>query len=61
MSSTVRDWNIHNPDIKNVGALDSFKHKLSKFLRVIPNITTLEQGNTKYGIQELKQAVAHLK
>ena len=34
--SPFRDWNRLNPDIRNAGTLDDFKHKLNQ------NITTLE-------------------
>ena len=30
LTSSMRDWNRLNPDIRNSGTLDAFKHKLIK-------------------------------
>ena len=36
LPSLIRDWNRLNPDIRNAGTLDAFKHKLNQNLPVIP-------------------------
>ena len=36
LPSSNRDWNRLNPDIRNAGTLDAFKHKLNQNLPVIP-------------------------
>ena len=35
LPSSIRDWNRLNPDIRNAGTLDAFKHKLNQNLPVI--------------------------
>ena len=42
LSSSIRDWNELNLDIRSDCTLDAFKHKLNQNLPVYQNITTLE-------------------
>ena len=42
LPSSIQNWNRLNPDIRNSGTLDAFKHKLIQNLPVNPNITTLK-------------------
>ena len=61
LPSSIRDWNRLNPDIRNAGTLDAFKHKLNQNLPVIPKHYYSGIRNAKNGTQESVQVVAHLK
>ena len=52
LPSSIRDWNRLNPDIRNAGTLDAFKHKLNQNLPVVPKHSY--SGIRKYQIWQTR-------